>query len=105
MSFDNTNSGAAFKNIEKRSSRSPDFKGSLNVEGEEYWLSIWVKVAGPSAKNPGQKFLSVSVTKKEKQPSTTPVSVSATDADDFIDDVFKEAPKFDEVPDDEELPF
>ncbi len=65
MAYDNTNSGAAFPNDKKTSVRSPDFKGSINVNGAEYWLSVWVKKAGPNAKNPGQKFLSMSVTPKD----------------------------------------
>lgn len=67
MAYDNTNSGAAFLNDDKRSGNSPDFRGSLDVEGTEYWVSVWVKVAGPSAKSPGSKFLSMALTPKEEK--------------------------------------
>jgi len=65
MAYDNTNKGALFKNDRKESPSHPDYKGTINVEGTEYWASGWIKVAGPNARNPGSKFLSVSLTAKE----------------------------------------
>ena len=41
--FDKTNRGAAFKNEKKETENHPDLTGSLDVEGTEYWLSIWKK--------------------------------------------------------------
>lgn len=42
--YDNTNKGALFPNDRKTpGSRQPDYKGSLNVGGVEYWVSGWVK--------------------------------------------------------------
>lgn len=70
MAYDDTNSGSLFKNDRKENDRHPDYKGSLNVDGTEYWLSGWVKTAGPKAKNPGMKFLSVAVSPKEGTGST-----------------------------------
>ncbi len=64
MSFDNTNRGVLFKN-EKTKDSQPDYRGSVNVDGVEYWFSGFIKTAGPNAKNPGSKFLSVSVEKKD----------------------------------------
>ncbi len=40
MEFDNTNRIVLFKN-KKEKETHPDFKGSVNVEGVEYWVSIW----------------------------------------------------------------
>lgn len=65
MPYDNTNKGALFKNDRKESPNHPDYKGAINVEGTEYWASGWIKVAGPNARNPGSKFLSVSLTAKD----------------------------------------
>lgn len=65
MPYDNTNKGALFKNDRKESPNHPDYKGTINVEGTEYWASGWIKVAGPNARNPGSKFLSVSLTAKD----------------------------------------
>lgn len=64
MPYDNTNKGSLFKNDRKETANHPDYRGSINVEGTEYWASGWIKVAGPHAKNPGSKFLSLSLTVK-----------------------------------------
>jgi hypothetical protein len=59
--FDNTNRGTLFKNDRKESDSHPDYKGSINVNGEELWLSAWIK-DGKSG-----KFMSLSVKPKEGQ--------------------------------------
>jgi len=41
--YDNTNKGALFVNDRKESDRHPDWKGSLNIDGVEYWISGWAK--------------------------------------------------------------
>jgi len=61
--YDNTNSGALFKNDKKESDRHPDMRGSINFNGQDCWLSAWKKVS----KN-GQPYLSLSVTPKDDQP-------------------------------------
>lgn len=58
--YDNTNSGALFRNDEKESDKHPDYRGSINVGGTEYWLSAWLKTS-----KKGAKFMSLSVTPKE----------------------------------------
>lgn len=63
--YDDTNSGMMSRNDNKTSDNQPDFKGFVNVEGTEYWLSAWVKVAGEMAKQPGRKFFSIALTPKE----------------------------------------
>ena len=62
MTFDNTNRGALFKNKEKASANHPDYKGKLNVDGEDYWLSSWIKKS-----KDGKTYMSVSVTKAESR--------------------------------------
>jgi len=59
--YDNTNRGALFKNDRKESDRHPDYRGNINVDGTEYWLSAWIK-EGRSG-----KFMSLSVQPKEGQ--------------------------------------
>lgn len=59
MSYDNTNSGALFKNDRKQKDTHPDYTGSVNVEGSDYWLSGWIK-----EKN-GKKFFSLALKAKE----------------------------------------
>jgi hypothetical protein len=60
--YDNTNRGALFKNDRKQQDNHPDYTGSINVGGVEYWLSAWLK--------DGQKgkFFSMSVKPKDEQP-------------------------------------
>ena len=43
MSFDNTNKGILFVNDRKEEDSHPDYKGSININGREYWLSGWKK--------------------------------------------------------------
>ena len=37
------NSGVLFKNDKKESANQPDYKGNITVDGQEYWLSAWIK--------------------------------------------------------------
>jgi uncharacterized protein (DUF736 family) len=64
--YDNTNRGALFKNADKEGDSQPDYKGSINVGGQEYWLSSWLKTS-----KKGEKYMSLSVKPKEasRQPA------------------------------------
>lgn len=59
--YDNTNSGALFKNDRKAADTHADWNGSINVEGREYWLNAWVK----EKKGDGSRFFSISVKPKD----------------------------------------
>lgn len=64
--YDDTNRGAIFQNARKLSEKHPDYTGTLNVGGVEYWLSGWKK----TSKKDGKPYLSLSVTLKEEKAST-----------------------------------
>jgi hypothetical protein len=53
--YDNTNKGVLFKNKDKQTDNHPDYNGSINIDGVEYWLSSWVN----TDKN-GNKYMSLS---------------------------------------------
>jgi hypothetical protein len=65
--YDNTNRGSIWKNEDKDADTHPDFKGSLNVDGTEYWVSAWKRKEGANPKAPA---LSFTVKAKEGQTKT-----------------------------------
>ncbi len=75
MSFDNTNRGALFKNNRKESDTHPDYTGSLNVDGSEYFLNAWIK----EGKN--GKFFSINIKPKTGSSQSVPPR-RAVEADD-----------------------
>lgn len=84
MEYDNNCRGVLFKNDRKvEGDKKPEYTGSLNVDGVEFFLDAWLKV-GKS----GAKFMSVSVKRKDKQtsapPAAKPVSSGFDDMDDDI---------------------
>jgi hypothetical protein len=60
--FDRTNTGALFKNAQKATEKHPDYKGTINVNGQEFWLSSWLKTS-----KQGDKYMSLSVQPKDAQ--------------------------------------
>ena len=67
--YDPTNRGALFSNRDKKTSENfPDYGGSLNVDGKEYFISAWLK-DGPKG-----KFMSLSVKPKEAKQERAPES-------------------------------
>lgn len=66
--YDNTNTGILFKNEEKDDDNPnwPDYKGSIDIEGDEFWMSGWVKEC-KSGKLEGKKIISLSFQPKEKR--------------------------------------
>lgn len=43
MSYDNTNTAVIFKNNKKENEKQPDYRGTINVDGRELEISLWVK--------------------------------------------------------------
>ena len=58
--YDDTNRGQIWGNEDKNKEGAnpswPDFKGSINVEGREYWVSGWKKKADSNPKAPALSF-------------------------------------------------
>lgn len=65
--YDNTNKASLWKNDRKTEDKQPDYKGSVNVEGVEYWMSGWINTAGPNSKRAGEKYISLRLELKEGQ--------------------------------------
>jgi hypothetical protein len=59
MIHDNTGKGVLFKNYKKTDAKHADYNGSLNVDGEEFWLNGWLR----ESRN-GVEYLSLSIKKK-----------------------------------------
>lgn len=53
--YDNTNSGALFKNTRRTNERQPEFTGKANVKGEEFYVSGWRK-----SREGGDPYISMS---------------------------------------------
>lgn len=60
QTYDNTNRGSLFVNDRKETDKHPDFSGSINVDGKDYWLNGWKKTSNKS----GNEFFSLSVKEK-----------------------------------------
>jgi hypothetical protein len=57
--YDNTNRWTLNKNDRKEKDTHPDYKGSLNVDGVDYWIDGWIKEGANG------KFISGSLKPKE----------------------------------------
>ena len=74
--FDNTNRFTLFPNDKREKDTHPNTKGTINVDGVEYWLSGWTKET-----KDGVKFISGTVQPKEDKPSKPNKGSTATDED------------------------
>lgn len=84
--YDNTNKGSIWKNDKKANDNHPDFTGSINVDGVDYWVSAWKRKECANAKAPALTFslkLKDSAITKPKTPSNEQKS----GFDDFESDI------------------
>ncbi len=57
--FDDELRGVLFKNDRKEKDSHPDYRGSCEVEGVQYWISAWIKTGQKG------KFMSLSLQPKD----------------------------------------
>jgi uncharacterized protein (DUF736 family) len=72
------NSGAIFKNDNKKSENHPDYKGKVNVNGKDMEVALWLK---ESAK--GTKYFSASFSELYVKTDEPQIRVTELDADDL----------------------
>ena len=83
--YDPTNRGAIWPNDRMRDGKQdPEFTGSLNVEGVEYWFNAWKRK--PDAKQ-GSPSLSFAINRKDTNKSPNPAPTQVAAQDDFDDDI------------------
>ena len=77
MSYDNTNSGILTKNDKQGNESRPDYRGSINVDGVDYWISAWIKTGRDGTKLAGQKYMSLRVQPKDASYAPAPAPAQA----------------------------
>lgn len=80
--YDNNLSGVLFKNDKDGNEKRPDYKGSAEIEGVQYWVSAWIREGAKG------KFMSMKYEAKEKQSAPKPQQQSqqGTNGPDSFDD-------------------
>lgn len=83
--YDNTNRGQIWKNEKMRPGKQdPEFTGSLNVNGVEFWVSAWKRKEGAADKAPA---LSFSIKPKDEQAPKRADPISTGRNSDMDDDI------------------
>jgi hypothetical protein len=75
------NSGFLFKNDRKQQEKQPDYTGTLNIEGKDFWLSAWIKEGKTG------KFLGLAFSPKDPQVPPKNNTSERSKATDFDDDL------------------
>lgn len=61
MSFEQKdNSGALFRNNDKRSENSPEYSGTVRIDGHDMWINAWLR-----DRPDGSKYFKLSFKKKD----------------------------------------
>lgn len=75
--YDNNMSGVLFKNDKRQTDKHPNYRGSCEINNEQYWMSAWLK----KDKN-GNTFMSLSFQSKEP-----PQNISNAPAEEDFEDI------------------
>jgi hypothetical protein len=87
MAYDNTNRGSIWKNKKKERDTHPDFTGSINVEGVEYWVNAWRRKEDANPSAPAMTFtVRPKETKADHQNERPAVRKSSADMGREMDD-------------------
>lgn len=79
--FDNTNRWTLFRNENKNKETDCDYSGTVNIDGQEFWLNGWLKES-----KEGKKFFSGTVkAKTAAKPAGKYLAQVNKAADDFDD--------------------
>jgi hypothetical protein len=82
--YDNTNRGAIWKNKKKETDKHPDFTGSLNVDGHDYWVSAWKRRDDAPANAPALSFQVKPKDGRPREETSMSQKVRRDDMDDEI---------------------
>jgi len=76
--YENANRGILARNDKQGNEARPDYRGSINVAGVEYWISGWLREGREGTKLEGQKYMSLSVQPKDASyPAAAPAPTPA----------------------------
>lgn len=69
MPYDNNLTGILSRNDRRQKDTHPEYTGQCEIDGKQFWISAFLKTAGPQSKTPGRKFFSLSFKPKDQQPA------------------------------------
>lgn len=78
--FDNTNTGALFANADRKTDKHPNARGTLNVDGVEFWISAWTRTS-----KKGERYQSLAVQRKDGKAADKPAAKSESES--FNDEI------------------
>jgi hypothetical protein len=55
--------GALFKNMKKTEPRHCDYRGEVNIGGQSFWITAWLRTA-----KSGEKYMALTFQAKDEQP-------------------------------------